>query len=436
MTLRLKVSTKELKEAVSATEAMAKKIPNDIAAGDAFAAILRREDGFSWVSVHDYFTLEVRLPSMVEIGHDDEGILVPWDGKSNIDEAPVLGIYGINTLTGLMSKIGNVKELVLSCDEKKRVLHISSDDGKEYDIEMSLPRKLMANYATICGQKSDNLLLSLNSDQLAWLGRTIGKMGAIVKPSVSHPGFGNVVICAFPTDSKTLTLSGNSQDEGYSVICTSTILAHADFTVLLPKGTAEGISTFLAKMKDTGGNASVYGTVDEDKSVNRLFIENDKIFATLVCKKDMFPFAQLDNIAKSARVPYCVYKTSRDEIKKTVDRIAVFAKTDDAVTEVNVLDGGSVEMIQRKGTASRERPAREICSSGVLSNFPEKIPSLGTSVKTNVLKGTLNGIDAKTDIDLVVCESVDGKSRRMAFLSNDEFSEQTAVLLGLRADLA
>lgn len=434
MPLRLKVQTKELKNAVASGEAMSKKIPNDITPGDAFAAILRREGGFSWCVVHDHFTIEVSLPSMSEIGSCEEDICIPWDGTSSVAENNVLGIIGMSNFTTLLSKIGTVKELTLIVNEAKRRMKIEAEGGKEYQIEMSHPRKLLANYAS-WSQKSENTLVKFTSDQFAWFCSTMSTLGGIVKPSVTKPAFSNVVITAFPTQSKPLVVSGNSNDEGYSVVYESHILAERDFTSLVPKNVSEGFNSFLSKLGMPEGDVTMLGDVDEDNSVLKMFFSNDKFIVSMVCRKDIFPFQAIDGIVEMARKPYCSYKTKRDEIKKTVDRLAVFAKNDDAVSEINVLDGGSVEMIQKMNVTSKERPAREVCSDGVLTNFPEEIPSLGTSIKTNVIKSLVSSLPSDSEMELVVCEAQPNGSRRMALLSSDTCSQITAVLLGLRCDL-
>lgn len=433
MTLRLKVQTKELKSALGASEAMSKKIPNDITPGDAFAAILRREEGFSLVAAHDYFTTEIKLSSMQQVGTDDEGICVAWDGVSSVGEENVLGIYGINELVSLLAKMtGAAKELVFIFDKDKRRMKIEADGGKEYFIEMSVPRKLLANYRGITTQQ---LLVRFSAPQFSWFCSTLSALGKIVKPSVAKPGFGCVVLNAFPTDSKPLVLSGNSDSEGYSAIYTSHILANTDFTALLPKNLSEGFSSFLTKMGLPEGDVEFSATLDDAGRASKLFFTSEKFLLSIVCMKDEFPFKALDNIVAVARKPYCTYETARDEIKKAVERLAVFAKNDEAVTEINVLDGGSVEVIQRRNVTSQEKPAREVCAGGVLADFPEKIPALGTSVKTDVLKNTVSLVPATPEMRLVVCESNGNSARRMAFLSSDEFSEITVVLLGLRSDI-
>lgn len=436
MPLRLKVQTKEFKNALMSGEAMSKKIPNDITPGDAFAAFLRRPDGFSWVVVHDYFTIETKLSTMEEIGTCSDDIFKPWDETSSIAEDNVLGIYGMNNLVSLISKLGTAaKELTIVVESAKRHLKIEADGGKEYQIDMAVPRKLLANYATICAKKSENTLVKFTSQQFSWFCSAMSDLGKIVKPSVSKPGFGNVVMTAFPTDSKPLVLSGNSNDEGYSVVYESHILAHCDFTSLVPKNLSEGFNSFLSKLGMPEGDVDMSGEVDEDKCVQKLFFSNETFFVSMVCKKDFFPFKAIDGIVATAHVPYCSYKTKRDEIKKAIERLAVFAKNDEAVSEINVLDGGSVEMIQKQNITSREKPAREVCAGGVLENFPEEIPSLGTSVKTDVIKSVISIIPVDVEMDLVVCEAAKNGSRRMALLSSDECSSITAVLLGLRNDL-
>lgn len=436
MPLRLKVQTKEFKNAVVSGEAMSKKVPNDITPGDAFAAFLRRPDGFSWVVVHDYFTIETKLSTMEEFGTCDEDIFVPWDETSSIAEDNVLGIYGINNLVALLSKLGSTaKELNIVVDAQKRSMKIEADGGKEYQIDMAVPRKLIANYSTICEKKSENTLVKFTAPQFAWFCSAMSDLGKIVKPSVSKPGFGNVIMTAFPTDSKPLVLSGNSNDEGYSVVYESHILAHCDFTTLVPKNLSEGFNSFLSKLGMPEGDVEMSGDIDSEQCVQKLFFFNETFFVSMVCKKDFFPFKAIDGIVAMAHIPYCSYRTKRDEVKKTIDRLAVFAKNDEAVSEINVLDGGSVEMIQKQNITSREKPAREVCSSGVLENFPEEIPSLGTSVKTDVIKSVLSIIPNDTDMQLVVCEAAKNGSRRMALLSSDACSEITAVLLGLRNDL-
>lgn len=435
MPLRLKVKTKELKNAVMSGEAMSKKIPNDITPGDAFASLLRREDGFSWVVVHDYFTIEVKLPSMEEVGVCDEDIFVAWDGTSSVAEDNVLGIIAMNHFVSLLAKIGSSKDMTFVVDSDKRRMKIEVDGSKEYHIEMAHPRKLLANYATICAQKSENTLVTFTSSQFGWFCSAVSSLGKVVKPSVSKPAFGNVVMTAYPTQSKPLVVSGNSNDEGYSVVYTSHILAEHDFTALMPKNLSEGFNSFLSKLGMPEGDVEMSGNIDEDMCVQKLFFSNDSFMVSLVCKKDVFPFQAIDGIVDMARKPYCTYRTKRDEIKKSVERLAVFAKNDEAVSEVNVLDGGSVELVQKANITSREKPAREVCSEGVLADFPEKIPSLATSVKTNVIKSVISILPATTDMDLVVCEAMPNGSRRMALLSSDECSEITGVLLGLRTDL-
>lgn len=436
MPLRLKVQTKELKSAVASGEAMSKKIPNDITPGDAFAAFLRRPDGFSWVVVHDYFTIETKLSTMEEVGTCPDDVFVAWDESSSVAEDNVLGIHGMNNLTSLLAKLGTAaKELTLVVEPSKRRMKIEAEGGKEYQIDMAVPRKLLANYATICGKKSKNELVKFTAPQFAWFCSAMSDLGKIVKPSVSKPGFGNVVMTAFPTDSKPLVLSGNSNDEGYSVVYESHILAGCDFTALVPKNLSEGFNSFLSKLGMPEGDVEMSGDIDEEQCVQKLFFSNETFFVSMACKKDFFPFKAIDGIVAAAHVPYCSYKTKRDEIKKTIDRLAVFAKNDEAVSEINVLDGGSVEMIQKQNITSREKPAREVCAAGVLEDFPEEIPSLGTSVKTDVIKSVLAIMPSDADMSLVVCEAAKNGSRRMALLSSDECSSITAVLLGLRSDL-
>lgn len=431
-TLKLTVSTKELKGALDAAVAVSKKIPNDIAQGDAQAAIVHRENGYRLICAHDYFSVEIALDSMTQFGHSDGNVLTTWDGTSDINESNVLGIYDMAKVCSLLSKLSGVKEVLLIFREDKRNMEIEAGDNKEYKFDMAVPRKIIATYR---GIEAKTRISEMPADQFAWFCSALSNLGKVVKPSVSKPGFGCVVMTAFPSSSKTLTLSGNSDAEGYSYIYTSYILSEVDFTALLPKNLCEAFSSFLTKMGNPEGCVEVSAAIDEEQRAGQLVFSSEKFSMTFGCMKDIFPFQAIDNIVTMARKPYCVYDTKKEEIKKTVDRLAIFAKTDEAVSEIHVLDGGTVEMIQRKNLTSNDKPARETCSDGVLSHFPEKIPSLGTSVKTDVLKNVIGLLPAKSDMSLVVCEAQGQGARRLALLAKDECSNITAVLLGLRSDI-
>lgn len=431
-TLKLSVPTKEIKNALDAILAVSKKIPNDIQPGDAQGAIIRRDQGYSIVCTHDYCNVEVLLADVVAAGDEDEVIAI-WDGKSNIGAENVLGIYDMSKLCALLAKLTSAaKEITFSFTEDKKVMHVSTDNGKEYNFDMALPRKIMAIYH---GVEQKTKVSDMTSSQFSWFCSALSNLGKIVKPSVSRPGFGCVVLTAYPTDSKTITLSGNSDAEGYSFVYTSRILSHIDFTALLPKNLCEAFGAFFSKIGTPEGDVCVSAEIDDQNRASELVFSSEKFSVSFVCMKDDFPFKAIDGIVATARTPYCMYQTKRDEIKKTVDRLSVFAKNDEAVSEIHVLDGGTVEMIQRKNVTSNDKPARETCSSGVLAHFPEQIPSLGTSVKTDVLKSMLGIVPAAPDMSFVVCETKPGSARRLAILSSDDNSDITAVLLGLRSDI-
>lgn len=431
-TLRLTIPTKDVKNALDAILAVSKKIPNDIQAGDAQGAIVRRESGYCIICAHDYCVMEVRLDDVEESG-EAEGILSTWDGTSNITEGDVLGIYDMAKLCALFSKLTSAaKKVTLIFDAEKRIMEVETGDGKEYKFDMALPRKIMATYHGIAQREK---ISDMTSKQFEWFCSALSKLGKIVKPSVSHPGFGCVVMTACPTESKPITLSGNSDAEGYSFIYTSHILSQVDFTALLPKNLCEAFGAFISKMGTPEGDVTVSASIDDERRAGELVFTSERFSMSFVCMKEEFPFKSIDKIVDTARTPYCVYDTKRDEIKKAIDRLSLFAKGDDAVSEIHVLDGGTVEMIQRKNVTSTDKPARETCADGVLSHFPEQIPSIGTSVKTNVLKSTIAALPAQPEMSFVVCETSSGGARRLAMLSSDENSDITVVLLGLRSDI-
>ena len=428
MSISYQFSTKELKNAITAVDAMAKKVPNDIAAGDSPMTLLKRDTGFSLVSARDYFTAEVKLGEVVMIGTPDDAV-ADWDGTSPITEASTIGLIEPTVLSALLSKLGaGTKTVQITIDKDRKKAKINAGSGRDYTMELGPSRKVVSSFRTI---KAATEVTVMASDQFEWFCNAISSLSKVVRPSVSKPGFGCVCLNAFPSDGKTVQVSGNSDSDGYSVIYDTVMMSKCDFTALLPKNLSEAFSAFVSKLAPEG-DVALSVILDDQQKTSSIVFTSDSFSLSVACMKDDFPFKALSKITAMARDGYCQYDTDRDELKKVIDRLALFSKTEDATTDVRILDGGTVEMVQHKGMMTRDKSARETLESGTLSAFPLELPDVGTVIKTSVLKSTINMIPGKLDTALTICKPQGNSNSRLSLIANDGTADITIVLLGVK----
>lgn len=434
--MKIELKTSELKNALSAIEAIMKKTPNDNSPGDSPIAFLRRDDEFSLISIHDIFSAEIKLPEAKLIGTDDQTLWQSWDGDpKTLNDLNVLGLVSPTILTDLSKKLNSVSKTIILTLEDRMRLKMEAGSGKEYFIDLGPARKIVMSYDRITANK---LIIKATPEQYEWFVSTISGLGKIVKPTATRMSFGCVALSGFPSKQQQLVVSGSSDVEGYAFIYDSKIASQVDFTALVPKNIAESLTTFMKALGTPSNDVEIRVTIDENNPVsdiaaNRIAFVGNDFSVSFSCVYDVFPFDQFYMLAKTARQPYCKYITTQSEIKSAMDRISLFAQTEDAVTELSILDGGTVELVEKLNIVSSDKPARETCSDGTLSEFPDEIPSLGTIVRTNIMKTALTIVKTK-EMSVVVCEQpAPNVPRRLALLSDDGFSELTAVLLGLRS---
>lgn len=430
MSIRFQFNTKELKGAIAALDAMAKKVPNDIAAGDSPMTLLKRDAGWSLVAARDYFTAEVKLAEVTLVG-DNDGIIEDWDGTASIVEANTLGLINPTVLSALLSKLGaSAKTILITIDNDRKKAKVDAGEGREYALDLGPSRKVMASFRTIAAATPVTVL---PGDQFAWFCSAISTLSKVVRPSVAKPGFGCVCLNAFPSDSKTIQLSGNSDSDGYSVIYDTMMTSGCDFTALLPKNLSEAFSAFVSKLGNPEGDVSLSVSAGSDNKASSLVFTSELFSLSVACMRDDFPFKALSKITAMARDGYCQYDTTRDEIKRCIDRLALFSKTEDATTDIRILDGGTVEMVQHKGMMTRDKSARETMDAGKLASFPLELPDVGTVIKTSVLKDTVNMIPQALDTSLTICRPQGNSNSRLSLIANDGTADITIVLLGVKA---
>ena len=165
MSIRFQFNTKELKGAIAALDAMAKKVPNDIAAGDSPMTLLKRDAGWSLVAARDYFTAEVKLAEVTLVG-DNDGIIEDWDGTTSIVEANTLGLINPTVLSALLSKLGaSAKTILITIDNDRKKAKVDAGEGREYALDLGPSRKVMASFRTIAAATPVTVL---PGDQFAW----------------------------------------------------------------------------------------------------------------------------------------------------------------------------------------------------------------------------------------------------------------------------
>lgn len=426
----------EIKNAIKSMDDIGKKTPNDLNPGDAPMCFLYDDNGFSLVTSHEYYSASIRIESMQVIGSSDPKILQPWDGSSALASINVLGLANpsmLKTLVGRLPK--KQKQVTLTLDEKRRRFAIASDGG-EYSIDLTEPRRVVASYRGL-GNSGTQKLASLEPDVFSWFSGTVSSLGKIVKPSVSKPGFSNVCMSAAPSAGGMLQISGNSDTDGYSFVYDTQVMCDNDFTSLIPKTFAEPFSSFFAPFVDEA-TIDMYADIDPaTHKAGSLVFRNDRLALRLSCMVDDFPFQMLSRNVKASRQPYCSYRTKREELKEALSRITLFAKDDDAVTDVSILDGGSIELSERLSAVSRETPAHEVCSAGDLVDFPDNYPEIGTTVKTSVLASAVDLLPAKSDATIIISKARVNRAgreepRRLTIAHDLGGFSLTAILLGIR----
>lgn len=425
--MKLEIETKELKQAVSATSALVKKMPSELSTGDAKFALLRDTKGFSIVTAFDYFTSSIPLPSVQIVGTGEEDITV-WNEQGNVSENNAIGIVNDGELVSLLSKLTGVKKVTLDIDRSKQVMSISDEAGKHYRFDIRPPKKVMASFfRSISGEQA----FAFSQDDLTWFCSTVSTLGSMIKPSASKPGYGCVCMSALPSAAQALQVSGNSDSDGYSMIYDTPIASKFDFTALIPKITAEGLNAYLTQMGGAAGAVDVHVGVGNDGKASSIAFSGDAFMLSLSCMTDDFPFKALGRIIQMVASPQYEEVFAQDVLKKTVDRLGVFAKGENAVTVVELLDGGMAVLSQKADAISRMIDAKEDCPATSLVTFPQDSTKGSTTVLTGVLKKTLTLFPAKSDIKVGITESGQGNGK-LALRGDDGTASITAVLLGMR----
>ena len=425
--VKIEIDTKDFKQAVSATATLVKKMPSEMSANDARMAILRDRSGFAIVAAYDYFTSSISMPTATVLGNGENG-LEEWDEESQVSDDNVVGFAKDAELTKLLPKLSTTKKLILDIDKARQRMTISDGGTKSYRFDLRTPKKVIANYYRSIGGES---CFAMGPEQMEWFCSTVSTLGSMVKPSSSKPGYGNVCISATPSKQEALRVSGNSDADGYSMIYDTVISCREDFTALIPKVTAEGLSTYMKQFGTQTGTVDVHITKNDEGKATSFSMLSDSFSLSLSCMTDDFPFMALGRILDMVKAPVFEETFKHDELKKSLDRLAIFAASDNSATVVELHDGGVATLSQKMDALTRAVDAKEDCDAESIKAFPDDETSGSTTVLTTVLRNGMGLFPAKSEILVGI---VPGRgSGKLALHGEDGIAKITAVIMGLRA---
>ena len=423
--MKIEIETKDFKQAVSATSTLVKKMPSEMSANDARMALLRDSSGFAIVSSYDYFSSSISLPTASILGSEENG-LEAWDEQSQINDSNVVGFAKDAELASLLSKLSGVKKLILDIDKARQVMTVSDGGSKVYRFDLRTPKKVVANYYRSIGGES---CFVLGPEQMEWFCQTVSNLGRMIKPSSSKPGYGNVCLSASPSKEETLRISGNSDADGYSMIYDTVVTSREDFTALIPKVTAEGLSTYMKQFGSKHGVVDVHLVINDAGKATSISMISDTFSLSLSCMTDDFPFLALGRILGMVSAPPAEEVFKQDELKTVLDRLGIFANQENAATAIELLDGGAATFSQKMDAISRAVDAKESCDAESVKAFPSDSAKESTTVLTSVLRKGISLFPAKSEVKVGI---VPGGGGKLALHGDDGMAKITAVIMGLR----
>ena len=426
---KLQVKANDLKQAIAAVQALTKGMPGaGVGTGDAKCAILRSCDGFSIVSSTDRTTAEVVLPTMSFVAPPAPGDLDEWNGKSDMTASMLVGFANADDVASLMTKLGTADLAVEVARDNHRLVIRCGRSENQFDIVD--PRLIPSRFTRFDGGNAKHAY-TLSSDQLEWFAATVGELGAMIAPSVSHPGFGSVVFNAYPSKSRPLTISGNSDADGYSVIYTTIIASELDFEMLVPKPLASGFNAFVKALGKTDGDTSFEVVVD-NRRVKTLILRNGGYMISVACSADAFPFTATDNILKMAASPAVSARVKYKEINGMLGRTGVSAGAG-SITTLEITDGGMLSLVQHDALTTSNVLARDAIELDGLVKFPGQSTEVSTIVRTDVLRkavATMKQADAFSVS--ITAENRPGANGKLILEHDYNIAVETAVLMGIR----
>ena len=293
MPAKMKAKAGELKSAMGAVQALSKKLPGGgVGSGDAKCALLFSERGFSLVSSTESTTVEIALPSVECVGEPDPSDLARWDGAADLSDEMLVGFAAEIELHKLLGKYKKDDELELELDRATHRLFVSRERA-ENKFDVIDPRMIKSSFNRM--HADARTAFTLSADQAQWFADTVGVLADYVQTSVQHPGFGCVGLDAKPSADNTLRLSGNSNTNGFSAIYQTVVASAFDFEMLVPKGLAQGLKSFVAEIGTDAGDLDI-GVVLEDAKGREARAK------TLVLKTgaySMSPFTSEESITSS-----------------------------------------------------------------------------------------------------------------------------------------
>ena len=426
--MQLELDPKEMASALAAIQSLMKKMPGEIATNDAPVAILLDNTlQYQLVAAFDWFNVCVPLYSMKATGQND--VILPWTG-GRLSISNLLGIVDDSTLQKTLSKVDKKKfpTVILEYNNGDSEMVLKIGVSNFFKFAVNDPKKVLSNY----GNVSDNItIMDMTEDEMTSFCEMTGELANIISPSVSKIVFGCVCLSSEPnpnnTDELVLRMSGNSEVEGFSVICNTKTPCFTEFTALIPKKLAEGMKAFI-KCFSSITKPKVGVVLDDQKRAKELVLSTESFTLWLSCMVDDFPFRSIDGILNMISTPVASCIVPTKDFKNVLTRTSTVGKGPRTYSIINVLDSGVLQIRQLNSTTISDIAGTENMESERLIEFPSDTAEVLSVVDTSIIKKAINFFH-----DDFFYLSLNAKKKGIVCLSTGEdvYNSLDCVLLGI-----
>lgn len=430
--VRFTIEANEFNKALRAIQNLTREMPaSSIGAGDARCALIRTTEGASIITCSDVFTAEIKL-TITFIGTLGTSEFDKWDGRTRISPSMLIGFASDNDVKTLISRVDE-KTVEVEFDRAKNMMTVRTTKGR-FNFTTVEPRLI----ATRFQRPNSNVekMCELNGEQAEWLTSTMGKLASIVPPSSSQPGFGTIVVSAYPSEGEPLNISGSSDAQGFSIDFRTTLTSGDELEMLVPRPLAAALKGFVTEIGKESGGAITLGVVRNagTSRAKTLVFQGGRYMVAVACDDSFFPFKSIAKIAAANRdararisVPYKKFQKMLQRVKAGSDD-----KLNAAVTHINVSDGGVLELKQFNTAVLQNAVSEESIDVGNMTAFPDDVANVSVTVKTSVLMKVLPLCSDLTDLELIITNAPQGQSGKLVIWHDYGIAQLSAVMVAVR----